>query len=459
MALMQQDLTQGPITGRLLSMAAFIGIGLVFQTAYFLIDLYFVAGIGPAAIAGVGLAGTAFFLSMAAAQMISVGALSLIARAIGGKRPHEAAAVYHQSMLLALGLTALTLVGGYLFARQGLALLAADAATAGQGTAYLYGFLPALALMFPTNAMGAALRAAGVVKPTMLIQTGTVVLNALLAPVLIAGWGTGVPLGVFGAGLASSIAAGVGFLGALWVFGRVQTLIGGPLRLPRPDFAVCRRIIAIGLPSAAEFLLMFVTAGVVYGVIRQFGSEAQAGYGVGTRVMQAVFLPAMAVSFAVAPVAGQNFGAGLGDRVRETVRQAAVISTGLMLCLTLVCQFEAETLVGLFARDPEVIRVGATFLRIISLNFVATGLIFTASGTFQALGDTRPALFGSGSRLVTFAVPAIWLSAQPWARLEHVWWLSAASVALHMLIALWFLRREMRLKLAHLPPPAVAVPA
>ena len=358
-------------------------------------------------------------------------------------------------MILALGLTALTLAGGYLFARQGLALLAADAETAGQGTAYLYGFLPALALMFPTNAMGGALRAAGVVKPTMLIQTGTVVINAVLAPVLIAGWGTGVPLGVFGAGLASSIAAGVGFLGALFLFGRVQTLISGPLRLPRPDLSVCRRIIGIGLPSAAEFLLMFVTAGVVYGVIRQFGSEAQAGYGVGTRVMQAVFLPAMAISFAVAPVAGQNFGAGRGDRVREAVRQAALISTGLMICLTLVCQFEAEALVGLFARDPAVIAVGATFLRIISLNFVATGLIFTASGTFQALGDTRPALFGSGSRLVTFAVPAIWMSAQPWARLEYVWWLSAASVALHMLIALWFLRRELRRKVGVTPTPAV----
>ena len=452
---MQQDLTQGSITGRLLSMAGFIGIGLVFQTAYFLIDLYFVAGIGPSAIAGVGLAGSAFFLAMAAAQMVSVGALSLIARAIGGKRPDEAAAVYQQSMILALGLTALTLAGGYLFARQGLALLAADAETAGQGTAYLYGFLPALALMFPTNAMGGALRAAGVVKPTMLIQTGTVVINAVLAPVLIAGWGTGVPLGVFGAGLASSIAAGVGFLGALFLFGRVQTLISGPLRLPRPDLSVCRRIIGIGLPSAAEFLLMFVTAGVVYGVIRQFGSEAQAGYGVGTRVMQAVFLPAMAISFAVAPVAGQNFGAGRGDRVREAVRQAALISTGLMICLTLVCQFEAEALVGLFARDPAVIAVGATFLRIISLNFVATGLIFTASGTFQALGDTRPALFGSGSRLVTFAVPAIWMSAQPWARLEYVWWLSAASVALHMLIALWFLRRELRRKVGVTPTPAV----
>ncbi len=457
--MMQHDLTQGSITRRLLGMAAFIGMGLVFQTLYFLVDLYFVAGIGPAAIAGVGLAGNAFFLAMAASQMIGVGALSLIARAIGAKQHPQAAGVYRQAMILALGLAAFTLAAGYLFAEAGLRLLAADAATARMGTAYLFGFLPALALMFPSNAMVSALRAAGVVRPTMLIQTLTVLLNVVLAPVLIAGWGTGHPLGVFGAGVASSIAAAAGFFGIWWVFDRSQTIIAGPLTLPRPDLAIWRRIVGIGLPSAAEFLLMFVTAGVIYGVIRHFGPEAQAGYGVGARVMQAVMLPAMAVSFAVAPVAGQIFGAGRADRVRRTVRDAAVISSGLMLTLTLVCQVRPELMIGAFAHDPKVIEIGAEFLRIISLNFLATGLIFTASGTFQALGDTRPALFGSLSRLITFSGPAIWLSTQPWARLEHVWWLSAASVALHCLIALFFLRRELRLKLAGVAPREAVVAA
>jgi putative MATE family efflux protein len=355
-------------------------------------------------------------------------------------------------MILSLALGTLTLVAGYLLAEPALSSIAADAETTAMGKAYLFGFLPALALSFPTNAMGSALRAAGVARPTMLLQTASVLLNAVLAPVLIAGWGTGLPLGVFGAGLASSIAAGAGFLGMAFVFGRSQTLIAQPLKLPRPDWSVCRRIVGIGLPTAGEFLLLFVITAVVYGVIRSFGSEAQAGYGVGARVMQSIFLPAMAVSFAVAPVAGQNFGAGRADRVRRTVRDAALLSSGLMLVLTGVCQVWPHAMIAVFARDPAVIDVGSTFLRIISLNFLATGLIFVASGTFQALGDTRPALWGSFSRLITFAVPAIWLSAQPWARLEHVWWLSAASVAVHALVALGFLRGQLRLKLAGLTP-------
>ncbi|RZJ40034.1 MAG: MATE family efflux transporter, partial [Brevundimonas sp.] len=344
---MQQDLTQGSITGKLVGMAAFIGMGLLFQTLYFLIDLYFVSRLGPSAIAGVGLAGNLFFLNMALVQMVGVGALSLIARAIGGKTFDDAETVYRQSLAMSFMLAGAVLVVGYAFAEPALRALAANEDTVQAGTQYLYGFLPALALMFLSNAMGSALRAAGVVRPTMFVQTGTVLLNAVLAPVLVAGWGTGVPLGTFGAGLASSIAALAGFLGALFLFDRVQTIFVGPLKIAPIALKVWRRIVGIGLPSAAEFVLMFITTGVVYGVIRHFGPEAQAGYGVGGRVMQAVFLPAMAVSFAVAPVAGQNFGAGLGDRVRRTVRDAAVISSALMLVLTLLCQISPEWMIGL----------------------------------------------------------------------------------------------------------------
>ena len=456
---MQQDLTQGSITGRLLGMAAFIGIGLIFQTLYFLVDLYFVASQGPEAIAGVGLAGNVFFLAMAASQMVGVGGLSLIARSIGARELDQARSVYGQAMLLSLILAATSLVLGYLFSRPALALLAADEGTLEAGVVYLLGFLPAVALMFPTGIMASALRAAGVVRPAMLIQAGTVILNVVLAPVLVAGWGTGHAFGVFGAGLASSISAGVGMVATLLLFPRVQTIFAKAIPLPRPDFVQWRRIIGIGLPSAAEFLLMFITTAVIYGVIRHFGPEAQAGYGVGSRVMQAIFLPAMAISFAVAPVAGQNFGAGRADRVRRTVRDAAVISSGLMLVLTLVCQIWPEALIRVFAPDQAVIEIGAGFLRIISLNFLGTGLIFIASGTFQALGDTRPALYGSVSRLLLFAGPAIWLSAQPWARLEHIWWLSATAVVIHCLIALWFLRRELTRKLAGLVPREAVIAA
>ena len=160
--------------------------------------------------------------------------------------------------------------------------------------------------------------------------------------------------------------------------------------------------------------MMFVILGVIYWVIRGFGPVAQAGFGIGSRVMQrACSCPSMALAFGAAPLAGQNFGARRYERVRATFRHAAVVSSVLMLALTLICQAAPHLFIRAFSKQPEVVSVGAEYLRIISWNFVATGLIFTCSGLFQALGNTWPSLLSSASRLLTFVVPAVWLSTQP----------------------------------------------
>jgi Na+-driven multidrug efflux pump len=215
----------------------------------------------------------------------------------------------------------------------------------------------------------------------------------------------------------------------------------------RPRFAVWGRMLNIGLPAGGEFALMFVYMAVIYWVIRDFGSAAQAGFGIGTRLMQAIFLPAMAIAFATGPIAGQNYGAKQFVRVRETFRTAAIMSSVLMFSLTLVCQWKPGWLVAAFTGDPEVIAVGSHYLRIIAWNFVAQGLIFTCSGIFQGLGHTWPALASSSSRVLTFVLPAIWLSTLTDLKLEQVWYLSVASVATQVIISLVLLHRVMRERL------------
>src|SRR6185312_12443782 len=133
-------------------------------------------------------------------------------------------------------------------------------------------------------------------------------------------------------------------------------------------------------------------------------------------------------------------GAGLYDRVRATFRAAATIGSVIMLALTLICQIKPEWFVHAFTQDAAVVAVAAEFLRYISWNFVASGLIFTCSGMFQALGNTVPSLLSSASRFVTFAMPVLWLSRQPGFQLHHVWMLSMATVALQALLSLWLLR-------------------
>ena len=438
-----RDLTEGSIPAHIIRMAAPLAIGMVFQTLYLLVDLFFVARLGDAAIAGVGAAGNIQFIVMALTQVLGVGTMVLIAHAAGRKDRAEANLIFNQSLVLAALAAVATMVFGTLFGSVYLRAVTADAETARNGIAYLYWFLPALALQFALISMGSALRGTGIAKPTMVVQMLTVLLNAVLAPVLIAGWGTGRPMGVAGAALASTISVSVGVVALLVYFVKLEHFVGFDRALFRPQLAVWGRMLRIGIPAGGEFFLMFVTMAVMYWIIRDFGAAAQAGYGIGQRLLQSILLPGMAIAFAAAPIAAQNVAAGKPDRARATFFHSINIGSALMLTLTIFCQWRADLLVHWFSSDPAVVDVAVQFLNVISWNFVASGVVFTCSGMFQAMGNTVPSVISSGVRLVLFLTPSLWISRHPGFELRQLWFVSVAATTVHSLFTLWLLRREV----------------
>lgn len=442
-----KDLTQGSIPKHIVAMALPVMIGMLLQTAYFVVDLYFVAKLGDAAVAGVSAAGNVTFIVMALTQMVGVGTVALISHAVGRQDQPDANHVFNQSVVLSGACAVLTMIGGFGFSGAVMGEVGADAATRDAGVTYLMWYTPGLALQFAMVVMGSALRGTGIVKPSMAVQAITVVLNAILAPIFIAGWGTGHPMGVAGAGLASSIAIAIGVAMLALYFLRLEHYVGFDVAQWAPKFSTWRRMLNIGLPAGGEFLLMGVFGAVVYWIIRDFGAAAQAGFGIGSRIMQCVFLPAMAIAFAASPIAGQNFGAKNAARVRETFRSAAFTCAVVMLALTLFCQWQGLAMMRFFTTDEAVVHVGDQFLGIISWNFLASGVVFTASSLFQAMGNTWPSLISTSLRLVIFAIPAIWLSMQPGFTLVQVWYLSVFTTTLQMLLSLWLLRGEMRKRL------------
>jgi putative MATE family efflux protein len=451
-----QDMTVGSIPKHIIRMAVPLALGMIFQTMYVLVDLYFVAQIGDTAIAGVSAAANLQFIILALTQVLGVGTMVLISHAAGRKDHDDANLIFNQSLVLAAFCAAITLLFGFAFAGRYMQTLGASPAVVAAGTTYLYWFLPALALQFALVTMGSALRGTGIARPTMIVQIATVVLNAILAPVLVAGWGTGRPMGVAGAGLASTISIAFGVVLMLLFFARLEHFVGYDRSRITPHLETWKRMLRIGLPAGGEFALMFVYTGVIYLIVRDFGPQAQAGFGVGSRVMQSVILPAMAIAFAAAPIAGQNIGAGKPERAEATFRSAAVMGSVLMFVLTVLCQFRGDLFVRAFTKDAAVIVVGAQFLQIISWNFVAQGIIFTCSGMFQALGNTVPAMISSGTRVVTFAVPAFWLSHQAGYELQQLWYLSVATVTLQVFASVLLLRREWQRKLLMAPAAAIA---
>jgi Na+-driven multidrug efflux pump len=169
-------------------------------------------------------------------------------------------------------------------------------------------------------------------------------------------------------------------------------------------------------------------------------------------------MPVVALGLSVAPIAGQNFGARDADRVRHTFRDGAVMATGLMLLFTLLCHVAPAAMVGVFTRDPAAIAVGSDYLRIVSWNFVASGIIFVAGSMFQAMGNTLPSVATSLVRILIVAVPVVLLSRQPGFELTTIWRLAVASVWVQLAVALLLLRREYGRRLQFAPVEG-AVPA
>ena len=441
------DLTTGPVTRHLLKTTSFMLVTMVTQTLYVLVDLYWVGSLGKESVAAVGVAGNLTFIVLALSQMLGVGTTTMISHAVGRRDTDGARRAFNQSQVLSSVYGVGFLIFGMLARPWYVTTLSADARTAALASEYLGWFIPAMALQFAIVALGAALRGIGNFRPGMIVSTTTVVINMVLAPVLIFGWGTGHAFGVAGAAISSLVAIAVGVVWFLLIFIYGDSVLRFDVHAWRPDLSIWRRILAVGLPPGAEFALTAVYLFVVYRVSRPFGAEAQAGFGIGMRVLQASFMPVVALGFAVAPVAGQNVGAKLPDRVRATYRAAVLMATAIMAVVALLCQVFGHALVGIFSNDPAVVAIGDEYLHIISWTFVASGWVFVASSMFQAIGNTLPSLAASVTRLLLVAIPVFVLAKRPDFRLQWIWYLSASAVVVQWAMSTALLRREFARKL------------
>jgi len=437
-----QDLTTGPVTRHLLKTTSFMLVTMVFQTLYFLIDLYWVGRLGTQAVAAVSIAGNLSFIVLALTQMLGVGTTTVVSHAVGRKDHAQAKLLFNQSQVLAMVTGVLFLMLGLAARRPYSVAMSADANTAALAGDYLLWFIPAMALQFALVAMSSALRAVGNFKPGMIVSTATVIINMVLAPILIFGWGTGRAFGVAGAAMSSLIAIVIGVVWLTTYFFAKDSFLRFALADWKPRLDLWKQMLAIGLPAGFEFAIMAAYMILVYSITRPFGAAAQAGFGIGMRVVQAGFMPVVALGFSVAPVAGQNFGARQAQRVKDTFKDAAIMAAVVMFLFAIACHIAPAALIGIFSNDHDAVAVGEEYLRIVSWNYVASGLIFVASSMFQAMGNTIPSLVTSAVRFAMVAIPSIILSRMQGFQLHWIWYLNVGAVLVQLTLSMLLLRRE-----------------
>ena len=256
--------------------------------------------------------------------------------------------MFNQSVLFAVACALATLIGGYALAgslrrrrSRPMRRLRPKAST------YLYWFLPGLALGFAQVVMGSALRGTGIVKPDDGDPSADGAAEHAARADPDRGLGHGLRDGRRrGRARELDLDRRSASCCLPAYFLKLEKYVGFDRELWRPQLQVWKRMLDVGLPAGGEFALMFIYMGVIYWVISDFGAAAQAGFGIGSRIMQSIFMPAMAIAFAAGPIAGQNFGAKQGARVRETFAKALMLNTVVMVLVTVFLQWRPEVLVG-----------------------------------------------------------------------------------------------------------------
>ena len=404
-------------------------------------DLYFVGRLGPDAIAAVSISGNAFFVILGLSFVLGIGGMALIAQAFGKRDYEEATKVYKQSLILVILVGLASSLTGLAIAHPYIAFFGGTGLSLEWGVEYFRIFSISFFFVLILHVIGACYRGMGDTKTPMIIMVQSTILNIILDPLLIFGL-LGFPrLGVRGAAIASLSAqlVSVGIYVYLVLIKGQHLKIKGPWQL---DLSIIKRSLSIGLPSGLTYFLLALNMLITYRVVSVFGTPALASIGIGFRILQAIYMPVVAVTSAMAAIVGQNYGAGKQSRITTTLWTGWAISCGIMISGTVLCRIFPGILIGIFSNDKSVIHYGVIYLTIMSLGTVIVGTIMTMSAVFQGFGKTYPIFIAAVFDNALFACLVFTLPGLFGWGIKAVWWIKLATAGIEMLIIAEWLRRD-----------------
>ncbi|MEJ2164223.1 MAG: MATE family efflux transporter [Desulfobacterales bacterium] len=444
------DLTEGPLLKTLIKLAAPVTIGMVMFTVYLVVDLIFVGRLGPEAVAALSISGNAFFIHLGFSTVVGTGGMVLIAQAFGRKDFERAADVFKQSILLALIIGAAETAGGLLAAPAYIQFFGGTGRSLLWGIQYFQILSVSFLFMILLYTVGNCFRGMGDTRTPMILMLQANLLNILLDPILIFGW-LGLPaMGVRGAALASLVTQ----MYALAAYGYLIFIKGSHISIKGKwhlSAGIVKRSLFIGIPSGMNHLLLAANLLITYRVISDYGTAAIASVGIGFRILQAIYIPVIALASAMAAIVGQNYGAGNCNRIAAVFKRTWTISMVFMIFCTLVCRLLPGTIIGIFSSDSEVIRFGVTYLMIFSLGNVMVGTIMVTGAAFQGLGKTYPSLAGAVLDNALFAGLVFTLPAYFNWGIQSIWWIKVTTAAIESLAVAAWLKAELQRTRSRMP--------
>ncbi|MFV0575355.1 MAG: MATE family efflux transporter [Vibrio sp.] len=439
----RQHIFEGSIHRALLSLAVPIVFAQILQSTYQLTDAFWVGRLGAAQVAAVSVSTPVTFLVIALGAGLAMAGSTLSAQYMGAGNQKMVNHVAAQTMLMVV-ITAVVLgTAGYLLSPYFLTLLGVETAVYHDALNFMHVSFISVIFVFTYAIFQSLMRGIGQVKIPLIIVLGTVILNFILDPLFIFGFGDFHGLGVMGAALATlvtqAIAAGVG----MCIFFRGKHGIHLNLSHFKPDFSYIKRAFFLGAPGSVELSARALGLIVMSFLVASFGTMTIASYGVGSTILQIITIPAMGLSMAVSTLVGQNIGAKNIERASKITVLGTFWGWGALTILGVIAYLFAPHIVSIFIPDDQaVINEGAHFVRVMCLTWGFIGVQLCVIAAFRASGNMlNTMLISIFSQWVVQFPMAYILSKHTQLEAAGIWWSFAiTNIIVALFSVAWFAR-------------------
>lgn len=436
-----KDLTEGNVAKHLLYFSMPMLAGNLLQTGYSIIDTMWVGNkVGADAVGATAVSFPIIFILIAMASGITMATTILVSQYYGARDYKMVEKVVNNSFAIALILGTLLTIIGFAISDFLLRLMKTPPEVFDLASGYLKISVLGFILMYFVFLATSVLRGMGdTITPLIFMAIGVAV-NAILDPILIMGLGPIPRLGLNGAAIASLIAQGVGLLLAIIYLNSRNHIASIDPRKFRLDKHISLLLFKIGFPSIIQQSLISIGNAFITTFVNAFGAATIAAFGAANRVDSLAFMPAMSLSMAVSALTGQNLGANKPERVKEVFKWGTIMTTIITLLVSLLAIGIPRLILSLFVREPEVLDIGVTYLRIVGAGYILFAIMFISNGVINGAGHTITTML--------FSLFALWVVRVPFAALlskthlgrTGIWLAVVASYGVSMVVSLLYYR-------------------
>jgi len=384
-----QDFTSGSLGRAIFLLSIPMVLEMMMESVFAVTDIWFVSKLGAEAVATVGITESLITVIYAIAVGLSMGTSALVSRRIGEKQTLDASVAAFQGILVGTAISVIVAIPGIFFAKNLLMLMGISAKIAhdfSSYTAIMLGGNIVIMLLFIINAI---FRSAGDAALSMRVLLMANVVNIILDPILIFGWGPIPAMGIAGAAIATSIGRGLAVLYQFFLLFSGKGRVNFMVKKLRVDLKVMAKLVRISLGGIGQTIIATSSWIAMVRIISVFGSNIIAGYTIAIRIVIFSLLPSWGLSNAASTLVGQNLGAERPDRAEKSVWITGKVNLILMGIIGLAFICMPAFFIRFFMDDSLVIEAGAKCLQIISYGFLAYGFGMVMVQSFNGAGDTR----------------------------------------------------------------------